>query len=139
MQITQEADYAVRIVYCLAKNGGRMEARAVGEEMTVPLRFALKILGKLAAAGLVKSFKGNGGGYELARPASEITLRDVIGAVEGPYRFSRCLAVPGEAGECSRGACGACGFQTVFARITGLVNQELAATDFATVLRQEQK
>ena len=59
------------------------------------------------------SYKGNRGGYELARPASEITLKDVIDAVEGPYRLSRCVG-EGGAGECNRGASGCCTFQKVF-------------------------
>ena len=67
MYITQETDYAIRIVYCLAKSGVRRDARSISEEMCVSLRFALKILGKLAQGGLVSSFKGNRGGYELAR------------------------------------------------------------------------
>ena len=89
MHITQESDYAVRIVYCLAKCGTRRDARGISEEMCVTLRFSLKILGKLVSSGIVESYKGNRGGYELARPASEITLKDVIDAVEGPYRLSR--------------------------------------------------
>ena len=66
MHITLESDYAVRIVYCLAQNGGRMEAAAIAEQTGVTLRFSLKILRKLVAGGLVKSYKGAGGGYELA-------------------------------------------------------------------------
>ena len=73
MYITQETDYAIRIVYCLAKSGARRDARSISEEMCVSLRFALKILGKLAQGGLVSSFKGNRGGYELARSANRST------------------------------------------------------------------
>lgn len=113
MHITQESDYAVRIVYCLAKCGTRRDARGISEEMCVTLRFSLKILGKLVSSGIVESYKGNRGGYELARPASEITLKDVIDAVEGPYRLSRCVG-EGGAGECNRGASGCCTFQRYF-------------------------
>ena len=91
MHITQESDYAVRIVYCLAREARRMDARTISEQMAISLRFSLKILGKLAQSGLVVSYKGNRGGYELSRPAAQITLRQVIEAVEGPYRLSRCL------------------------------------------------
>ena len=45
MYITQETDYAIRIVYCLAKSGARRDARSISEEMCISLRFALKILG----------------------------------------------------------------------------------------------
>ncbi len=133
MHITQESDYAVRIVYCLARCGQRRDARSISEEMCVTLRFSLKILGKLAGAGIVRSYKGNRGGYELARPAGEISLRDVIEAVEGPYRLTRCLE--GEA--CSRGACGVCPFQKVFGQITDSVNRQLAETNFSALLAEE--
>ena len=65
MYITQETDYAIRIVYCLAKSGVRRDARSISEEMCISLRFALKILGKLAQGGLVSSFKGNRAGFRL--------------------------------------------------------------------------
>ena len=75
MHITLESDYAVRIVYCLAQNGGRMEAAAIAEQTGVTLRFSLKILRKLVAGELVKSYKGAGGGYELAKDPKEISVR----------------------------------------------------------------
>ena len=93
MHITLETDYAVRIVYCLAINRERkrMDAKTIAEQTGVTLRFSLKILRKLVACGIVRSFKGPHGGYELAKPLEEITLNDVIETVEGPYALSRCL------------------------------------------------
>lgn len=70
MYITLEADYAVRIVNCLAKNGSRMDAKALSAATGVTLRFSLKILRKLVAQGIVRSYKGTQGGYELARRAA---------------------------------------------------------------------
>lgn len=136
MHITQESDYAIRIIYCLAKNQKRMDARSISEEMSVSLRFALKILGKLVNNGLVASFKGNRGGYELARPSQRITMLDVITAVEGPYKLSRCLDDCGS--ECNRGASGFCAFQKVFQRITTQVNQELQAVTFDQIVADSQ-
>jgi Rrf2 family protein len=132
MHITQETDYAVRIVYCLAACGKRRDARSISEEMCVTLRFSLKILGKLVASGIVDSYKGNRGGYELSRPPAEITLKDVLDAVEGPYQLSRCV---GE-GECSRGASGCCTFQRVFQDISRNVNAQLEAVNFAQLTGQ---
>ena len=91
MHITLEADYAVRIVYCLALAQKRMDAKAIAEETSVTLRFSLKILRKLVAGGIVQSYKGTQGGYELAKRPSEISLNDVIETVEGPFNISRCL------------------------------------------------
>ena len=136
MHITQESDYAIRIIYCLAKNQKRMDACSISEEMGVSLRFALKILGKLVNNGLVASFKGNRGGYELARPAERITMLDVITAVEGPYKLSRCL--DGCDQSCNRGASGICAFQKVFRRISCQVNDELQAVTFAQVVQESQ-
>lgn len=128
MHITQESDYAIRIVYCLAGSPVRRDARSISEEISVSLRFSLKILGKLVQSGIVTSFKGNRGGYELARPSSEITLKDVIEAVEGEYCFSRCLR--GTSDCCSRGAWGTCVFQKVFAEISQDVNRKLSSVTF---------
>ena len=83
MHITLESDYAIRIVQILACANNRMDAKTIAEETCVTLRFSLKILRKLVTEGLVKSYKGSQGGYELTRPAKEISLKDVIEAVEG--------------------------------------------------------
>lgn len=134
MHITQEADYAVRIVYCLARSGVRMDARTISGEMHVTLRFTLKILGKLAQNGIVVSYKGNKGGYELARTANEITMLDVIVAVEGPYRLSRCIGTEQESCGCTIGDAGCCAFQHVFGRISESINQQLREVNFAKLI-----
>ena len=66
MHITLESDYATRIAYCLAKAPGRMDAKSISEETGVTLRFSLKILRKLVASGIVKSFKGEKGSLFIA-------------------------------------------------------------------------
>ncbi len=91
MHMTLEADYAVRIVERLTLLKDRQDAKTLSEKTQVPLRFALKILRKLVSEGIVKSYKGTHGGYTLAKKPSEISLRQVIEAVEGPYMISRCL------------------------------------------------
>lgn len=135
MHITQESDYALRIVYCLAKSEQRRDARFISEEMSVTLRFSLKILCKLVQNGIVASFKGNRGGYELARPAAEINLAQVIAAVEGPYKLSRCLG--GQHDGCNRGMSGCCAFQDIFAKISRNINDELSKTSFQDIINKE--
>ena len=102
MHMTLEADYAVRIVEFLAVNPGRADAKTISERTSVTLRFTLKILRTLVSDGIVRSYKGAKGGYELAKPPKEITLRSVIEAVEGPYMISRCQ---GDAYSCQRTSC----------------------------------
>ncbi len=127
MHITLESDYAVRIVGCLAASGSRLDAKTISENTSVSLRFALKILRKLAAGGIVRSFKGKKGGYELSRPASEISLMDVIETVEGKYYLSRCLSPDYE---CTRGMSGRCRYQKIFDDISADVEKKLASYTF---------
>ena len=67
MKITREADYAVRVVYTIMRRGGRISAREISEQSGVTQRFALKILHKLTAAGVVCSHKGVNGGFKIGR------------------------------------------------------------------------
>ena len=132
MHITLESDYAVRIVEALASQPVRVGAGVIAELTGVTPRFTLKILHKLVSAGIVRSYKGAKGGYELARPAAEITLRDVIETVEGPYTFSRCLD-PTHACKCENTACrrGSCRFQQVYDDISDTVRKKLEQVTFA--------
>lgn len=127
MYITLETDYAVRIVYCLAKENKRMDAAEISEKTDVTLRFSLKILRKLVGGGLVRSFKGVGGGYELAKPSAEISLKDVLEVIEGPYLLSRCN---GSEFDCPRKDSYPCIFHHIFRDISDEVNAKLARYTF---------
>ncbi len=131
MHINLESDYAVRIVHCLALSPGRLDAQSIAQRTCVSLRFTLKIMRKLVAAGIVKSYKGAKGGYTIARPPREITLRQVIEAVEGPYRFSRCMD-GGYACNCSTAA--PCPFRPVFDEVTRLVVDKLEEVTFDALI-----
>ena len=126
MHITLESDYAVRIVGCIAQSGRRMDAKTISAETNVTLRFALKILRKLVASGIVKSYKGTQGGYELAKAPSEISLMDVIETVEGKYHLSRCLS---EEYSCDMGT-SCCQFRRVFDSISADVEKKLESYTF---------
>jgi Rrf2 family protein len=86
MRLSLQAQYAVCGVFDLAYNGGGepVQVRVIGERQRIPSRYLEQIFQRLRRAHLVLGKRGPGGGYTLARPASEITLRDVIEAVEGP-------------------------------------------------------
>ena len=127
MQITLESDYAVRIVSCLAESKRRMDAKTISEQTCVTLRFALKILRKLVASGIIKSFKGTQGGYELAKTPQEISLKDVIETVEGRYFLSKCLS---DSYDCNRVMSGICRFQKVYDEISSDVEKKLASYTF---------
>ena len=90
MRLTHLADYAVVMMTAAARRaeGERLSATILAEETGVPLPTAQKLVGKLAASGLLNSVRGAGGGFTLAR--SDITLADIIEAVEGPIALTQC-------------------------------------------------
>ena len=92
MRLTHLADYAVVMMTAAARRGEgeRLSATELSEETGVPLPTAQKLMGKLATAGLLKSSRGVGGGFALARPGEQISLADIIEAVEGPIAMTVC-------------------------------------------------
>lgn len=98
MRLNQATDYAMRAVLYLSglPPGQVTEARLISEKEHIPMRFLLKILRVLAGAGLVHSYRGVNGGYSLARKPENITMLDVVEAVEGPITINRCLYSPEE-------------------------------------------
>ena len=91
MRITQESDYALRILTALAERDTVVDANSLAEETFVTLRFTLKILNKLVKNGFVSSYKGVKGGYKLKRSTDRITLKSVIELIDGPIVMVRCL------------------------------------------------
>ncbi|MDX3453420.1 Rrf2 family transcriptional regulator [Streptomyces sp. ME02-8801-2C] len=93
MRISARADYAVRAVLELAVrqdaavpqgDGAAVKAETVAAAQAIPHKFLEGILGDLRRGGIVDSRRGGKGGYRLARPAAEITVADVVRAVDGP-------------------------------------------------------
>lgn len=86
MRVTAKADYAVRAVVELASSSADAPRKVdeVAKAQGIPLSFLENILTQLRSAGIVRSQRGPEGGYWLAHPAKEVTLADVIRAVEGP-------------------------------------------------------
>jgi Rrf2 family protein len=90
MRISAKADYAVRAaVELAAASDPPLKGEQISQAQEIPLKFLENILGELRHAGLVRSQRGADGGYWLARPAEEITIADVIRAVEGPLASVR--------------------------------------------------
>jgi Rrf2 family protein len=85
MRVSAKVDYAVRAALELAAAGdGPVKGERIAQAQGIPLKFLENILLELRHHGLVQSRRGVDGGYWLARPAAEITLAEVIRAVEGP-------------------------------------------------------
>ena len=87
MTINQATDYGFRAVLYLAgqPRGTLVEAQAIAQNVVIPMRFLLKIMPSLIKAGIVKSQRGVGGGYALAREPGDITLLQILEAIEGLF------------------------------------------------------
>ena len=92
MKLSHLADYAVVLMTAAARRpaGERLSATALADETGLPLPTTQKLMGQLAAQGLLLSHRGAGGGFVLARPAGDISLADIVEAVEGPIAMSAC-------------------------------------------------
>jgi Rrf2 family protein len=84
VRISAKTDYALRAMAELAAGGGgRVKGEAIAQAQSIPLRFLLNIMTELRHARIVRSHRGIDGGFELARPAAEVTLAEIVQAVEG--------------------------------------------------------
>ena len=92
MRLSHLADYAVVLMTAAARRdaGARLSATELSAETGVPLPTTQKLMGQLAGVGLLSSARGAGGGFALARPAAEISLADIVEAVEGPIALTMC-------------------------------------------------
>ncbi len=93
LRLSQAGDYAIRGVLFLASHeqGKILLVRGVAEERGIPRAFLAKIFQILARAGVLKSHQGSGGGFSLARPATEISLLEVVEAIEGSILLHECI------------------------------------------------
>ena len=91
MRISAKADYAVRaaVELAAATDEKPVKAERIANAQGIPLNFLENILGELRHAGIVRSHRGAEGGFRLARPATELSVADVIRAVEGPLASVR--------------------------------------------------
>jgi Rrf2 family protein len=93
MRLTSLSDYAVVLLAAAARApaGARLSATLLAAETGIPLPTAQKLTGRLAAAGLLATARGAGGGFRLTRAADAISLADIVEAVEGPIAMTTCV------------------------------------------------
>jgi len=92
MQITRQADYAIRAIHYLAKVDPtqRSATSQIAAEKHIPPSFLAKIISQLSIAGLIHTSRGARGGVSLARPPENITVLDVVEAIDGPIALNEC-------------------------------------------------
>ncbi len=134
MQITRQADYAVRAVLHLTRNGNqRIATSMIAEEQRIPPSFLAKIISQLSIAGLLHTSRGARGGVTLARDAKEITLLEVIEAIDGPIQLNECV---GDNGTCSFDD--DCPLRPVWCDAQEELVGRLKSTNFADMLTKDQ-
>jgi Rrf2 family protein len=133
MQITRQADYAVRAVLYLARLGSteRAATSTVAEEQRIPPSFLAKIISQLSIAGLLHTSRGARGGVTLAREAKDITLLEVIEAIDGPIQLNECV---GEDAECTFE--GECPLRSVWCDAQEMLVKRLKGTNFHQLLER---
>jgi Rrf2 family protein len=131
MQITRQADYAVRAVLHLAqiKNGDRTSTSVVAKEQHIPPSFLAKIVSRLSITGLLHTSRGARGGLTLAREPKDITLLEVVEAIDGPIQLNECV---GDNGVCTFDS--DCPIRSVWCEAQDELVARLRKTDFAQLL-----
>jgi Rrf2 family protein len=132
MQITRQADYAVRAVLYLANLGTseRAATSTVAEEQRIPPSFLAKIISQLSIAGLLHTSRGARGGVTLAREPADISLLEVIEAIDGPIQLNECVA---DDSLCSFDD--TCPLRSVWSDAQGELVARLKKTNFAQLMQ----
>ena len=134
-KINRQTDYAVRVVLALAKRaeGTRLSSTDIRKEMLIPKAFMARIVARLAHEGLIDTFPGRDGGIMLSRLASQISLKDVVEAFEGPILLSECMQVKGE-DDCPFQS--NCPVRSKWGRVQVAMLREMASISFESLAKE---
>jgi Rrf2 family protein len=128
MQITRQADYAVRAMVYLVQRGPEHRAATgiIAKEKSIPPSFLAKIVSQLSVAGLLQTSRGAHGGVSLAKPAETISLLDVVEAIDGPILLNDCV---GESSTCEYDD--SCPLKPVWCDAQKMLIEHLSKANFA--------
>jgi Rrf2 family protein len=128
IQVNRQTDYAIRVILALSKHPPetRKSTSEIHDEMLIPHAFSQRIVADLARGNFIQTFPGRDGGIQLARPANQINLLQVIEFVQGPIDVSDCLATDGA--PCTFGS--TCPVRKRLAKLRALIRDELESQTF---------
>ena len=130
MDISRKTDYALRILAMLVENGNELlSVRVAAEEVDVPYSFARSIQHGLVQAGIIESLRGVRGGMRLKVDPAEITIYEIIKAVQGPIDINECTAPDGGCPRMST-----CCFHPLWLGVEALVGDYLSSVTLADVV-----
>lgn len=133
IQINRQTDYAIRILLTLAKHspGTRKSTSEIRDEMLIPPALSQRLVADLARGNFIQTFPGRDGGIQLARPADQINLLQVVEYIQGPIYVSDCLIS-------SEDTCtfrGVCPVRNRWAKLSSLIRAELESQTFDQLAR----
>lgn len=140
MKLSKKAEYAMRALLAMsrAREGTNFSIHDIATSERIPLKFLEQILLALKNGGILRSKRGVGGGYQLQKPPTKITLGEIITLIDGPFEPIACASNSGKIGAaCDCGMPGGCGLGQTFAILRDDVNAWLHATTLAHVLERE--
>ena len=134
MQITRQADYALRAIYHLTKLEPTQRAATsqIAQEQRIPPSFLAKIISQLSIAGLIHTSRGARGGVTLARPAEEITVLEVVESIDGPMELNQCTL---SSAVCPFGP--ACPLRALWCDTQDVLIERLRTTTFGRIVADE--
>jgi len=131
LRISKMTDYAIMVMVEIhASRGEVLSAVALTERSSLELPTVSKVLKSLVKANLVESFRGASGGYSIAREASEISVAEIIAAIEGPIAMTECSV---EEGLCAQEA--VCSLRGNWQRISVAIAKAMAGVSLAEMAR----
>ena len=136
MQITRQADYAMRAVAYLSNLGteDRAATSQIAEDQQIPPSFLAKIVSQLSVTGLLQTSRGARGGVSLARDPDEISFLEVVEAIDGPILLNECVA---DGSACTFGE--TCTLRPVFCDAQADLVNRLESTSFGSVMETNGK
>lgn len=137
MRITTQGSYGLVCVLTIARNAGRqpVSIQAISEKEQLSIDYLEQLLLKLRRAGIVKSLRGRMGGYLLAKPASRLTVKDVIEAVEGSVFDTICDHKKRKKDTCIRPR--DCFAKPMWTGLKGIIEDYLGKVSIASLLNSK--
>ncbi|MBP6534112.1 MAG: SUF system Fe-S cluster assembly regulator, partial [Arenimonas sp.] len=127
LRVTKMTDYASMLLACLAQAPGKVHSASdLAEQARLELPTVSKVLKPLSRAGLIEAFRGSQGGYRLAKPAAQITLFEVVEAMEGRLEMTECS---GAHSQCEHEL--HCGMQSHWQKINDVIGNALKSVSIA--------
>jgi Rrf2 family cysteine metabolism transcriptional repressor len=136
MKLSTRGKYGVRAVFEIALHYGKgpITIKEIADRQGISFSYLEQILHRLGKAGVIESVRGPAGGYLLARKPLDLTIGDIVRALEGPIALSHCLE-PGESGDCTQAE--DCVARMVWVKVGAKIEEALDSISFNDLLHQQ--